>query len=81
MSGHRLLRSEKRNRRQTGGFGAKRQDGLCGNGGRLRAVRGPEEQPHKTARSEVRVAGHVAPSSLIEIEVIALRTHAVQLVR
>jgi len=38
------------------------------------------EQPNKPARSAVQVAGLAAPGALVEIEVIAVRKHAAQLV-
>jgi len=41
---------------------------------------GTREQPNKPARSAVQVAGLAAPGALVEIEVIAVRRHAAQLV-
>jgi enamine deaminase RidA (YjgF/YER057c/UK114 family) len=41
---------------------------------------GTKEQPNKPARSAVQVAGLAAPGALVEIEVIAARKHAAQLV-
>jgi enamine deaminase RidA (YjgF/YER057c/UK114 family) len=41
---------------------------------------GTKEQPNKPARSAVQVAGLAAPGALVEIEVIAVRKHGVQLV-
>jgi enamine deaminase RidA (YjgF/YER057c/UK114 family) len=39
---------------------------------------GTAEQPNKPARSAVQVAALVAPGALVEIEVIAVKPHAVQ---
>ncbi len=41
---------------------------------------GTKDQPNKPARSAVQVAGLAAPGALVEIEVIAVRKHAAQLV-
>jgi enamine deaminase RidA (YjgF/YER057c/UK114 family) len=41
---------------------------------------GTKDQPNKPARSAVQVAGLALPGALVEIEVIAVRKHAAQLV-
>jgi enamine deaminase RidA (YjgF/YER057c/UK114 family) len=41
---------------------------------------GTREQPNKPARSAVQVAGLAVPGALVEVEVIAVRKHAAQLV-